>query len=248
MKVDLLCSGSKGNSCLVRSGNTSILIDAGSTKRYLMNALAECSCGVQDLDALLVSHTHSDHISQIKHFAHLPTYSYCDLDVENHHIVVPSSSFVVNDFHIRVIGLSHDAPHTVGYVIEDGKEKLVYITDTGYLPNRVKTELVNADHYIFESNHDLKMLMDTNRPIFLKQRILSDSGHLSNEDSAVHLATLVGDRTRNIVLAHLSQEANVPELATDVLKSTFMRKNLPLGPIRIQAARQFEIAHIYDQE
>ena len=132
MQVDLLCSGSKGNSCLIRTKNSSLLIDCGSTKKYLMNALGSVNQRVDDLNALLVTHAHTDHVSQLKHFRHLPVYSYCDLkDLDNHRIVRPLQEFDVNEFHIQVISLSHDSPNTVVYVIYADGKKLVYVTDTG---------------------------------------------------------------------------------------------------------------------
>lgn len=244
MRVDLLCSGSKGNSCLVRTDSTSILIDCGSTKRYLMDALSRVQQDPSSLDSLLITHTHKDHVSQLSRFESVPVYSYCELDHDQWHLVRPLDCFVLKDLRITVIGLSHDAPKTVGFVIEDQKEKLVYITDTGYLPNHEKVYLENADHYIFESNHDLGMLMKTSRPMFVKQRILSDSGHLSNEDSSMNLTSLINDHTKTILLAHISQEANDPERALDVLKNTFLKKDMPYRGLRIEAARQFSITSI----
>ena len=211
-----------------------------------MASLQSVSQDIQTLDALLVTHSHKDHISQLKHFEHLPIYSYCDLDVQDHRCIKPLDRFIIGDMQITVIGLSHDAPNTVGYVIEDGCQKLVYITDTGYLPNHEKAYLENADHYIFESNHDMEMLMHTARPMFVKQRILSDSGHLSNEDASHNITSLINTKTKNIVLAHLSQEANVPELALDVLNDTFLKKDLRSSNLRIQAAPQFGIVSIED--
>ena len=211
-----------------------------------MASLQSVSQDIQALDALLVTHSHKDHISQLKHFEHLPIYSYCDLDVQDHRCIKPLDRFIIGDMQITVIGLSHDAPNTVGYVIEDGCQKLVYITDTGYLPNHEKAYLENSDHYIFESNHDMEMLMHTARPMFVKQRILSDSGHLSNEDASHNITSLINTKTKNIVLAHLSQEANVPELALDVLNDTFLKKDLRSSNIRIQAAPQFGIVSIED--
>lgn len=241
MRVDLLCSGSKGNSCLVRSHGSSILIDCGSTKKHLFQSLKDAKADLSNMDGVLITHGHVDHISQLKHVAHLPIYSYCDLkDVQNHTIVQPKESFDLGHFHIQVIGLSHDAPNTVGYVIEDGAEKLVYITDTGYVPNVYKPLLENADTYIFESNHDVKTLMSTSRPMFVKQRILGDSGHLNNEDASLNLSQLVNMKTKDIILAHISQEGNTPDLALETLHSCFLKRDLPLHSIRIQAAGQYE--------
>jgi phosphoribosyl 1,2-cyclic phosphodiesterase len=246
MRVDLLCSGSKGNSCLVRDGQTQILIDCGSTKKYLMNALKSVNQKVDDLNGVLITHTHKDHISQIKHFSHLPMYSWCDLDVDDHHTVLPLQEFDIGTFHIKVIQLSHDAPKTAGFVIWSGDQKLVYITDTGYIPNGEKQFLENADTYIFESNHEPEMLMRTSRPMFVKQRILGDNGHLCNRDSGANLSQVVNSRTKNIVLAHISEEGNDPHLALDTLHNVFLQKDLNLRGIHTISAPQFEVVTIKD--
>ena len=234
MQVDLLCSGSKGNSCLIRTKNSSLLIDCGSTKKYLMNALGSVNQRVDDLNALLVTHAHTDHVSQLKHFRHLPVYSYCDLkDLDNHRIVRPLQEFDINEFHIQVISLSHDSPNTVGYVIYADGKKLVYVTDTGYVSNEVKTYLENADYYIFESNHDIEMLMATKRPFFLKQRIQSDTGHLNNEYSARLMVEMIGDKTKEIVLAHLSEEANTKEKALATYHQIFIENGVDFENIKV---------------
>ena len=246
MKAALLASGSKGNCCLVRHGKTSIIIDCGGTKRYLTQCFDRLQYDPACADALLVTHTHKDHVAQLNTFKHLPIYAWADLGVADQRVVEPFETFQIAEMQITVLPLSHDAAHTVGYVIEAGGEKLVYITDTGYIHNDVKERIVNADYYIFESNHDMEMLMHTARPMFVKQRILSDSGHLSNEDASHNITSLINTKTKNIVLAHLSQEANVPELALDVLNDTFLKKDLRSSNLRIQAAPQFGIVSIED--
>ena len=136
--------------------------------------------------------------------------------------------------------LSHDAENTVGFVLETAQEKLVYITDTGYVREECVPLIADADYYVMESNHDVGMLMQTRRPYPIKMRILSDSGHLCNEDCAHLLTRLVTPRTRSIFLAHLSEEANQPQLAwqvsADALKQCACRKDLVL-----KAAGQYEI-------
>ena len=206
-----------------------------------MASLQSVSQDIQALDALLVTHSHKDHISQLKHFEHLPIYSYCDLNVQDHRCIKPLDRFIIGDMQITVIGLSHDAPTTVGYVIEDGCQKLVYITDTGYLPNHEKAYLENADHYIFESNHDIEMLMQTNRPVYIKQRIINDSGHLNNEDSARVLSEVIGERTREIVQAHISQEGNTRAQAYGVLEAELSRRGLLRSDLKLFPAEQFGI-------
>ena len=237
MQVDLLCSGSKGNSCLIRTKNSSLLIDCGSTKKYLMNALGSVNQRVDDLNALLVTHAHTDHVSQLKHFRHLPVYSYCDLkDLDNHHIVRPLQEFDINEFHIQVISLSHDSPNTVGYVIYADGKKLVYITDTGYLNRKYFPLLENKNIYYIESNHDEKMLMDGPYPYYLKQRIISDEGHLSNETTAKYLKKLVGDATKYIILAHLSEHNNKEEIAYNTSRESLKDRS----DIKIVVAKQSE--------
>ena len=161
----------------------SIIIDCGGTKRYLTQCFDRlqydpaCGCLLSDL-----------HRSRImlpaQHVQASAIYAWADLGVADQRVVEPFETFQIAEMQITVLPLSHDAAHTVGYVIEAGGEKLVYITDTGYIRNDVKERIVNADYYIFESNHDIEMLMQTNRPVYIKRRIINDSGHLNNEDSA----------------------------------------------------------------
>ena len=217
MRVDLLASGSKGNACLVRDENTCILIDCGGTKKYLMNALAEASVSLNDINALLITHDHSDHISQIKHFRDLTIYSPVEIvDTETLH-VEPMKKFTVGSFTILPLALSHDALHTTGYVMENGKEKLVYITDTGYIKESYLPFLQDADRIVLECNHDVDMLMQSRRPQYVKARIYSDEGHLCNEDCADILARILSPKTKTIFLAHISREANTRELALETV-------------------------------
>lgn len=246
MRVDVLCSGSKGNSCLVTSGEARLLIDCGSTKRYLTQALAEVGVSVNDISAVLITHSHSDHVSQLKLVSDLPVYSCCSLKEKTRQVkILPGDRFLVGPFRISVIGLSHDAPGgCVGYVIEDGTSKLVYVTDTGFVPNAAKELLADADAYVFESNHDVAMLMGTSRPMYLKQRILSDSGHLNNLDSAHCLSQIVTGRTKHVILAHLSEEANTPELALEAFHEGFARRGLDDSGLDVRCGKQKIITSI----
>ena len=150
-------------------------------------------------------------------------------------------TFDVDGIKITPIEASHDAPNTVGYILSADDEKLVYLTDTGFIPERTIELIKNADYYIIESNHDRKMLLKTNRPESLKQRILSDEGHLCNEDSAFYMADSVGPKTKEIVLAHLSQEANTPEKALSAYEKVFRKRKIRTQSIKIHCANQFEM-------
>jgi phosphoribosyl 1,2-cyclic phosphodiesterase len=122
----------------------------------------------------------------------------------------------INDIDIRIIKTSHDAPDSVGFLINDN---LVYITDTGYLNNKYIPLLSNKNTYIMESNHDIEMLYNGRYPYHLKKRIASDIGHLSNIDASNYLLKLIGDNTKYIVLAHLSEENNTKDKALETIKS-----------------------------
>lgn len=241
MEFMVLCSGSKGNSTVIRCGNTHLMIDCGSTKNYLVEQLNNYDLSINSIDVLLLTHNHSDHISQLKLFSAIPKYAGYDLpEALKFEYYQPWS---INDITIEAIPLSHDALNTCGYIITHQQETLVYVTDTGYISQTNLEVMYNADYYIIESNHDSMMLMETNRPIHLKKRILNDEGHLSNYDSAQALAKLVGPKTKEIVLAHISEEANDPQLAYETLIEILISEQIDYKHLKIELAKQYESYH-----
>ncbi|MDO4413466.1 MAG: MBL fold metallo-hydrolase [Erysipelotrichaceae bacterium] len=222
MEFALLASGSKGNSFVLRDGTGVIMIDCGTTKKYLFSSLEKIHVSKNEIDALLITHDHSDHISQIRHFGDLPVYSPVEIDGIDCFHVTPMHPFFIETMKITPLALSHDAPSTVGYVIEDGIEKLVYITDTGYVNQNYIPYLKDADYIVLESNHDVSMLMATRRPQFLKYRIYSDQGHLCNEDCAEVLKQIISPKTKMIILAHISEEANTREKALETSRALLL--------------------------
>jgi phosphoribosyl 1,2-cyclic phosphodiesterase len=238
MRYVSIASGSKGNCVVVYTKNSTLMIDCGSTKGHLMRSFEELQLNPKELDALLITHNHSDHVQQIKHFTSIPTYSPVVLKTNHQQLIVEGIPFEVNECTITPIGLSHDSMITVGYIIDDQSERLVYITDTGYIKESTLVHISNADYYIMESNHDPIMLMKLKRPHHLKARILSDNGHLCNQDSAIVLTKVIGDKTKEILLAHISEEANTIGLAlTTVSEYVKLHTRLPI----IKAAKQYEI-------
>lgn len=240
IQFTLLASGSKGNCCIISNGDAKIVIDCGTTKTYLKKCFQKLNVSLNDIDGLLITHSHSDHIAALSLFEDVKTYSVKELK-ENTHFVTPFERFYIKDFMIEVLPLSHDSDDCVGFIIYTKNEKLVYITDTGYVREDVKGYIRNADYYIFESNHDLEMLLNTRRPLYIKQRILGDCGHLCNEDSARILSEVISEKTKEVVLAHISEEANTPELAVSVLKETLQRKAVDASHIKIHGAMQYDI-------
>ncbi len=242
MKYTVFCSGSKGNSTLIETETTKVLLDCGHSKRFLTQSFHNCGVQYQEIDALVITHNHIDHISQLKMFREKPVYAPYRLNQrEDATILEPYQWFSIGDLMILPLPLSHDAQAIFGYVFKNKQESLVYITDTGYLKETDFEILSNADYYIFESNHDIELLMQTQRPFQVKSRILSDYGHLSNEDSAAYLTQLIGLKTKSIVLAHLSSEANTERCALQTLVETFEAHHVILNPeISIDCAKQNE--------
>lgn len=235
MKYSILASGSKGNCSIIESKGISIVIDCGTTKRYLTHSFSELSVDISRVSAVLITHDHSDHTSQLKLFSEHQIYSPTALNYE-HIQVEPYVPFMIGHIMITPIQTSHDAGDSVGYIIEDGHSKLVYITDTGYIRDKDLAFLASADFYIMESNHDPELLMETSRPYYIKRRILSDTGHLSNQDAAQILAKVVSDQTKEIVLAHMSEQANDATLAIQTV-----REFVTNTKISLRVAKQYEI-------
>ena len=251
MQFDLLCSGSKGNCCLIRHRGHSFLIDCGApSSKYLEEALRKVNSSTKEIEAVLVTHSHRDHMGKLYKFRKLPIYAGCRLsmrDREKQPIrfkkvpVHPDQPFELFGLKITPIQLSHDAGPTVGYLLQDEEESLVYVTDTGYFRSRYYGPLSNATYYIFESNYNEEMLRNCSRPRVVKNRIRSDRGHLSNEDSASHLISMIGQETKQVVLAHISGVTNTPELALKALKKESRKSGKPLSHVQLEAAGQYSI-------
>jgi len=241
MKYSVFASGSKGNCALIRAKNTNILIDCGISAKRLKDSLAEEGLVLDDIDAVLFTHSHSDHIKGALAVKDLEVYSPFEIKgIYGEHYIEAYKDFTVKDIDIMPIKLSHDAPETLGYILQSD-ETLVYVTDTGYISNLNQKYIEDAEYYIFEANHDVELLMNTNRPPFLKARILSDSGHMNNEDAGIVLAKAVTERTKEIVLAHLSEQANDEKLALDTVRAILTDNGIDLNKVQLKAARQNEI-------
>ena len=248
MKISVLSSGSKGNSTLIQTKNTKILIDLGVTKSYVEEKLKEIEVEPKEIKAILITHTHVDHIQGLKVF--LKKYKPLvyvteellellkEYDFAANYVIYDDKSQIIDDLKIDLIKTSHDAKGSLGFIISDDKKSCVYITDTGYINNRYFEKLKNHNLYILESNHDVAMLMDGNYPYHLKQRILGNKGHLSNDDAAFYLSEFVGDNTKTIILAHLSDDNNTYDKALNTVKDTLNSKNIKVKNIIIAKQKQ----------
>ena len=242
MLVSVLASGSKGNSTLIKSDKLNILIDAGMNLKYLNDKLSELDMSIDDIDYLFLTHTHNDHIGALKTIVKKNSPTICmgskmfmDLDYLNDYdnIIILIDSLDLEDIHVDFIRTSHDASESLGYIFTSGESSLVYITDTGYINNKYFNKLSNKNMYIMESNHDVEMLMHGKYPPWLKQRVLSDIGHLSNQSSSFYLSKLIGDNTNYVVLAHLSHENNTEEIAVNTLKDTLKDYDIEFDSIYV---------------
>lgn len=244
MKVKTIASGSKGNCTIVLCDKTNLIIDMGISYLALKRSLEENSLSFNDFKAILITHCHKDHIkglsSLIKHTkinAYIPEKMYDELKeiLPKERCIFIDDQFAINDVYIELIHTSHDTKCSVGYIIFFNNKSLVYVTDTGYINRKFLAKMTEKDIYIIESNHDEVMLMDGPYPRFLKERVISDTGHLSNKTTAKYLKKIVGKNTKYILLAHLSEKNNTEEKALKEVSA-----ELPQNNINILIARQDE--------
>ena len=239
MYFDIIASGSKGNATLVKHKNTLILIDLGITLVRLNEALASLSLSLKDIDAAVFTHEHSDHLNGLKSISPKKMYALKGtLPSSLSNVVKEYEPFIIKDIKITPFPVSHDATNPCGYILESDDEKLVYMTDTGVFMEEALPYIKNPNYLIIESNHDIQMEMRTHRSFRLKQRILSEYGHLCNEDSAFASLEIIGDKTKEIILAHLSEEANTPEVALDAYRKVFSYKGVDITKYNVRCASQ----------
>ena len=241
MFYHIIASGSKGNATIIVSNKTVLLIDMGISLTRLEEGLEEIGLTTKDINGALFTHNHTDHISGLKFIS--PKIMYAldgTLPTSLSNIVNVDEPFNVGDFVITPIRTSHDAINPCGYFIKDKEESLFYMTDTGVFLEDALPIVKNPTYLIIESNHDIKMLLATKRTFELKNRILSEYGHLCNEDSAVAAISIIGDNTKEITLAHLSEEANTPETALEAYEKIFAHFHINKDKYLIRCANQWK--------
>lgn len=252
MQFRLLSSGSKGNATLIKTKHTTLLIDAGLPSKKMQASLLE-SIGDDSIDALLITHEHSDHIKSIKpvskiyqmpiYTTHDTFYSLKEKD-ELDHLFKPITvdrPFFLGDCLITPFQTRHDAVNPIGFIIESEGLKLVHLIDTGYIPESDYKLFKDAHAYVIESNYDVKMLFDSKRPYYLKKRIDSPTGHLSNSDASYYLSHFITEKTQAICFAHPSDDCNLEETIAYTFEETMQSFKIKSDHIKKIYASQLKM-------
>lgn len=254
MKVCVLSSGSKGNSTLVITDKVKILIDLGTTTSYVEAALNNLNVDVKEISHILITHNHVDHIKGLKVF--IKRYNPVILVTEDMKNVLEKElgnfryeyyedkKAIIGDLTVNVIKTSHDAEESIGFVLTNNNSSMVYITDTGYINQKYFKILSNNNLYVLESNHDIKMLMDGPYPYYLKQRVQGDKGHLSNKQASDYLCKFIGDNTRKIVFAHISEHNNSYEKVIETFNEELSKNDMKFDDVLI--AKQNEATEVIE--
>lgn len=264
MRMCSIASGSSGNCIYVGSDATHLLIDAGISGKRTEEGLKELGLSGRDLDGILITHEHSDHISGLKVLARkyeIPLYAtrgtidaiskmknVGDIDPELWVEVREDQRFTLKDLTINPLRISHDAAQPVAYRISYGNRRVAVCTDLGEYNDYTVECLKGLDAILLEANHDVNMLQVGPYPYPLKQRILGKRGHLSNENSGRLLCRILHDGLKYISLGHLSQENNLPELAYEAVRMEITLGDNPYSAedFQIQVARRSEISPVME--
>ena len=234
MEMMSIASGSSGNCIYIGTDNTHILVDAGISCRNVTAGLNEIGLSLEDIDAILITHEHDDHIKglgvlerkcEIPVFGTAGTLNYVStasklgyLPPDIYNYIRAGSSFFVGDIEVGTVSISHDAVDPVAYSFKNNDKKIGVATDMGKYDDAIIECFKETNALLIEANHDINMLQLGSYPYYLKNRILGDKGHLSNEACGKLLSRLLNDRLERIFLGHLSRENNFPELAYETVK------------------------------
>lgn len=234
MRICVLASGSKGNCVFIEGKNTKILIDAGISKLEVEKRLTLLNVNPDEIDSILITHEHSDHIAGVGNFArkhNCKVFAHKDVwpilneklgDLKTcQQIEFSGQPFFINELNIQSFDVEHDALHCVGFSVECDNKKISTATDLGHTTPEILNHLYTSDAILLEANHDIEMLKNNPKyPYSLKQRILSNHGHLSNDATAQAIVNMLGKNVRGIMLGHLSEQNNSPEKVIKTIQQT----------------------------
>jgi phosphoribosyl 1,2-cyclic phosphodiesterase len=254
MKLCSIASGSSGNCIYVGSHITNLLVDAGISAKRIENGLNGIDILPDTIQGILITHEHSDHIQGLGILArkyHMPIYatyatilairqikSLGDIPEELFKPIRPNEAFIINDIEIEPFSTSHDASDPVCYTMQSGGQKIGIATDLGKYDDYIISKLESSELLLIEANHDVNMLMVGKYPYKLKQRILGDRGHLSNEASANLITKLIHPGLQHILLAHLSKDNNYEELAYETVCCELLSRGCGFSAKKVSVAHR----------
>ena len=252
-----LFSGSSGNSTYIESGSTKILIDAGVSCQRISKALASIGVELDEINAILITHEHTDHTKGLTTIAKkfsTPIYATAKTWTQMSSLNVieackqtftPEEEFKIGDLTIRPFSIPHDAIEPCGFSVLNGEKKVTVATDIGHIEEKLITEMCGSDILLIESNYDNDTLLCGAYPYFLKKRICSDVGHLSNETTGKLVKTLYENGVNKFILGHLSKENNFPELAYQTVLNELNESKLDV-PFHLSVAGRDTVDEILE--
>ncbi len=241
MKIVFASLGSKGNATLIQQGDTLIQIDMGVSLKCVRAGLEILGKTFADIQALFITHEHNDHIKGLPLYKNkIPVYTGEGTlpNIPEERFLHEGEAIEIGEMLVMPFRSSHDAVHPFNFVILGGGKKFGYVTDTGYIRSRGLKALKNCDYYLMESNYDIQMLMTGKYTAYLKKRIHGKKGHLSNIDSALYCSEVLGEKTCQIFLGHMSDDNNLPEVALKTYREVFAEQNISLEGIELIAIPQ----------
>jgi len=255
LKIQTLASGSKGNATYIASNTTRILVDVGLSLPQLLARMKKCNIDPNTIDAILITHEHTDHtigleafLKKFKSIIHLHEQT-AEIfgQIPEQKISYFSDAFQIGDIKIDFMSLPHDSRFCFGYTFQCGNAKISLATDLGRVTPGVLAKMAGSQIVMLECNHDLvKLSNNKNYPPYLKRRITSSLGHLSNAASALAILELARNHVQQVILAHLSEQNNSPSIAYTAVRDFLMRKGITEGQdISIDVATQNDVSLVF---
>lgn len=254
-----LYSGSSGNCSLVKTSTTKILVDAGVSSKKIVEALESIGVEPSSIDAILITHEHSDHVSGLGIFSkkfNVPVYANLETwnamakqkeKIEDNNIKIFSlNNFFVGDIKVEPFSIPHDAANPCGFNFYNADKKMSIATDIGHMNSDIINHLTKSSFLLLEANYEPEILKCSSYPYVLKERIKGPNGHLSNSDAGKTISYLSKCGLHNVMLGHLSKENNFPELAYKTVVEELMQNNVLENGLQLSVAKRYGASPIID--